>query len=250
MKCALVHDWLVQKGGGESVLEALMELFDGPLYTLFAKEPLKDRPLHTSYLQKIPQIAKFYRTLLPLFPSAIESLDLSPYDLILSSSHTVAKGVITRPGQIHICYCHTPLRCAWDPTPFHLNQVNPLLRPAAKLLFSNLRKWDQKTHTRVDHFIANSNYVAQRIEACYGRKATVIHPPVDVDRFQIAEKHSDYYITCSRLVPYKRVDLLLQAFEKLPQKKLLVVGTGPEQSKLKAAAPKTFTSSVINRNPF
>lgn len=243
MNIVLVHDWLMQMGGAEKVLEALCELYDCPIYTLF-KDPnrLKDSPfaqrsIHASFLDKIPRMPSLYRYFLPLFPKAISTFDLSSYDIILSSSHAVAKGVKTSPHQIHICYCHTPFRSAWDPTLFHIKQVHPLLRPLANKLFASLRSWDQ-SQFRVDYFIANSTYVQKKIQILHGQDAVVIHPPVDTHLFKISSNPKNYYITCSRLVPYKRIDLLLQAFAKFPEKKLLIVGEGPDARKLKAKAPK------------
>lgn len=242
MKRAFVHDWLLGIAGGEKVLSALVELFDGPIYTLLKDPsklegtPLAGRKIHASFLQYLPRVQSYYRNLLPLFPTAIERFDLSSYDLILSSSHCVAKGVRTHDKQLHICYCHTPIRYAWDLHDFHLSHLKPLKKAVAKPLLQYMRQWDQKTHTRVDHFIANSANVAKRIERIYERPSTVIHPPVDTHLFQISPKRDNYYFTCSRLVPYKRIDLLVQAFAALPHERLLIVGDGPEMRKLKVRA--------------
>ena len=233
MKTALVHDWLVTEGGSEKVLKALAELFPGTLYTLF-KGPLADPAIQTSFLQKIPGITKHYRKFLPLFPLAIESFDLSDYDLIISSSHCVAKSVRVKPHQTHICYCHTPMRYIWEQG-FTPNKL--LAKPFVKFL----RSYDKKTASRVDHFIANSAHVADRIQRFYGRVATVIHPPVDTDSFHIASKRENYFFTCTRLVPYKKVDLLLETFAKLPEKRLLIVGEGSQKKSLQKKAPKNVT---------
>lgn len=244
MKIALVHDWLVSVAGGEKVLEAICELYDGPIFTLFVDEksiqstPFEERTIHTSFLQKFPKFPSYYRNLLPLFPAAIEKLDLSGFDLILSSSHAVAKGIKKRRDQLHICYCHTPMRYAWDLSEFHLDQLHPLKQIAARPMLKYLRHWDYKTHDRVDHFIANSSCVAKRIESHYGRSAAVIYPPVDTHLFTLAPKKENYFVTASRLVPYKRVDLLIKAFAKLPDKELRIIGTGPELKKLKSKAPQ------------
>ncbi|NGX37243.1 MAG: GDP-mannose-dependent alpha-(1-6)-phosphatidylinositol monomannoside mannosyltransferase [Chlamydiae bacterium] len=243
MKCALVHDWLVTMGGAEKVLEALIEVFDVPIFTLLKDEkallntPFSGRDIRTSFLQSFPKRQRYYRNLAPLFPLAIQSLDLSSYDLIISSSHAVAKSIRKKPGQLHICYCHTPFRAAWDLYEFHIDQLNPVKRLLARPTLKYIRHFDRKTQGDVDHFIANSTYVAKRIETHYGRHSTVIHPPVNTDLFQIA-KCEDYYVTCSRLVPYKRVDILIAAFEKFPKKKLLIIGDGPEKKKLQAKAPQ------------
>ena len=244
MKIALIHDWLIGLAGGEKVLEALIELYDGPIYTLFKDQkvidesPFAKSEIHTSFLQRVPHIEKRYRNLFPFYPKAIESLDLSAYDLIFSSSHAVAKGVKKRKDQLHICYCFTPVRYAWDLSDFHFSHLNPIKRAFASPLLKNLRNWDLKSSERVDHFVAISNYIAQRIKANYGREASVIYPPVDTDRFEISQVKEDYYFTCSRFVPYKRIDLIVEAFKRLPSKKLVVIGYGPEWKKIKAKAPK------------
>jgi glycosyltransferase involved in cell wall biosynthesis len=237
VKIALVHDWLVTKGGSEKVLKALAELFPGTIYTLFKGEEADDS-IHTSFLQKIPGIQKHYRNLLPLFPLAIESFDLSSYDLIISSSHCIAKSIRVQPRQIHICYCHTPMRYAWED---HLNYMHPIKRFLAKPLLQYLRSYDRKTASRVDHFVANSTHVAKRIKRFYGREATVIHPPIDTHLFSISSKREDYYFTCCRLVPYKRVDLLLDTFANVPSKKLLIAGTGPQEKFLRKKSPPNVT---------
>lgn len=242
MKTAIVHDWLVGLAGGEKVLEALLEIVDAPIYTLIKDEnvtslpPFSEREIHTSFLQKLPNIENYYRNLLPLFPRAIESLNLAPYDLILSCSHAVAKGAITRKDQLHICYCFTPMRYAWDLYDFHLSHLNPLKRLIARPTLTQLRRWDQKTAHRVDHFVAISNYIAKRIKTNYNRDADVIYPPVDTHLFTPSPTRDDYYFTCSRFVPYKRLDLIIDAFKKL-DRKLVIIGSGPEMRKLKAKAP-------------
>ncbi|NGX60366.1 MAG: GDP-mannose-dependent alpha-(1-6)-phosphatidylinositol monomannoside mannosyltransferase, partial [Chlamydiae bacterium] len=237
MKTALVHDWLVTEGGSEKVLKALAELFPGPIYTLFQKDN-SNEAIHTSFLQKIPGIQKYYRNFLPLFPFALKSFDLSSYDLIVSSSHCVAKSVAVLPHQTHICYCHTPMRYAWEA---HLTPMHPIKKLLAKPVLKALQLYDQKTASRVDHFIANSTHVASRIRRFYGREATVIHPPVDTHLFSIAPEREDYFFTCARLVPYKRIDLLLETFAKLPKERLLIAGDGPQKEVLKRKAPNNVT---------
>lgn len=254
MNVALVHDWLIGMGGGEKVLDALYEVYPGPIYTLLHDKealegtPFSNRPIHPSFLQRFPRVRKYYRNMLPLFPFAIERFDLSDYPVILSSSHSVAKGIKTRPGQIHICYCHTPMRYAWDLYDFHLSHLSLPKKVVAKPILKWLRKWDEKTHSRVDHFIANSRCVAKRIEQNYGREATVIYPPVDTHLFQPASQREDYYFTCSRLVPYKRIDLLVEAFKRMPNKKLLIIGDGPEKKRLEAIASANTT--FLGAQPF
>lgn len=230
MKIALVHDWLVHPGGGEKVLFALSELFPSTLHALFSQRP----NVQTTFLQKIPGIEKYYRSFLPLFPMAISTLDLSSYDLILSSSHCVAKSVRTQSHQTHICYCHTPMRYAWEP---HLTPMSPVKKALSAPIFSALRSYDKKTSKRVDHFIANSTHVAKRIETYYNRTSTIIHPPVDTHLFSLAKKREAYYFTTSRLVPYKRLDLLIATFALLPNQTLLICGDGPERKALQSKAP-------------
>jgi len=235
LKIALVHDWLVTQGGSEKVLNVLQELFEGPLYTLF-KNPTFDA--HTTFLQKIPGIQKHYRNLLPFFPLAIKQIDLSEYDLILSSSHCMAKSVRILPHQTHICYCHTPMRYAFEP---HLTPMRPLKRHLAKPLLKYLRSFDRKSSDGVDYFIANSRHVQSRIKRFYDRSSTVIHPPVDTHLFSIASKPDSYFFTSSRLVPYKRIDLLIKTFASKPDKQLLIAGEGPQEEFLKQMAPKNVT---------
>lgn len=238
-RVALVHDWLVHEAGAERLLKAIHDLFPGPLHTLIhdrKKMPLwKD--VQTSFLQKWPFVTSYYRYLLPLFPKAIEQFDLSGYDLILSSSHAVAKNVLTHAGQLHICYCHTPMRYAWDLYHDYMETLKGIKRRYAKHVLHHLRNWDTASHTRVDHFVANSSYVARRIRKVYRRDVKVIYPPVAVDRFSLRPKE-DFYLIVSRQVPYKKVDLLAKAFSQLPGRKLVIVGDGPEAARIKANAGK------------
>lgn len=239
MKTALVHDWLVTHAGAEKALKAIHDLFPGPVHTLVSNGKIaKEWPdVHTSFLQKIPFAATFFRNFLPLFPLAIEQFDLRRFDLILSSSHAVAKGVLTHAHQLHICYCHTPMRYAWDLYHEYLKATKGLKRFYIKSVLHRLRTWDSLSSLRVDHFIANSKHVAKRIKKTYNRDAVVIYPPVATHRFSLSEK-CDFYLTVSRLVPYKRVDLLVEAFAHMPQKRLLVVGAGPELASIKKKAGK------------
>ncbi|MBS3905126.1 MAG: glycosyltransferase [Simkania sp.] len=237
MKTALVHDWLVSHAGAEKVLESIHSLFPGPIHTLVHDSGNVNAwpVVYTSFLQKIPYATSLYRHLLPLFPLAIEQFDLGSYDLVLSSSHAVAKGVLTHTEQLHICYCHTPMRYAWDLYHPYLSKVKGIKKPVAKMALHYLRHWDSTSTSRVDHFIANSNCVARRIKKIYQRDAKVIHPPVATHHFFLDDKE-DFYLTVSRLVPYKRVDLIVEAFAAMPEKKLLVVGNGPEMSAIKKKA--------------
>ncbi|MES2199440.1 MAG: glycosyltransferase [Chlamydiota bacterium] len=244
MKIALVHDWLITEGGAEKVLEALSILFPGPIHTLFY-DPKKlqnpfftDKKIYTSFLQKCPFAIRNYRWLLPLFPYAIEKLNLSQAEVILSSSHAVAKGIIKREDQLHICYCHTPMRYAWDLKEAYIRSCPPLLRSSASFLLERIRRWDQKSAAGVDAFIANSLHVAKRIYTHYKRESIVIYPPVRVENFFLGSQKEEYYVTHSRLVPYKRIDLWVEAFGFMPDKKLIVIGEGPEKEKLKCLAKK------------
>jgi glycosyltransferase involved in cell wall biosynthesis len=248
MKVALVHDWLTCYAGSERVLEQLISVFpDADLFSLVDFVPehqrafLKGKRPVTTFLQKCPGKERTFRKLLPLMPLAIESLDLSAYDIVISSSHAVAKGVLTGPQQLHICYCHTPMRYAWDLQAEYLNHtksVGRLGRMVATLVLHYMRLWDTRTTNGVDTFIANSHYVASRIRKTYGRSSVVLHPPVDTDRFEPCGDKGGYYLTASRLVPYKRVRLIVEAFTRMPDRTLLVIGSGPElDSCMKAAGP-------------
>lgn len=246
MKTALVHDWLVGVGGAEKVLRSILELYPSPIYTLVqdkksVEEIFSSTPqVHSSFLQKLPFATRCFRHFLPLFPLAIGRFDLKEYQLILSSSHAVAKGVKKRPGQLHICYCHTPMRYAWDLYEEYLRGLSGVKKAAVKQTLKYLRRWDVQNSTHVDYFIANSQHVAQRIEKTYGKKAEVIYPPVSTQLFAVSPKRENYYITVSRLVSYKRIDLIVEAFSKMGDKLLLVVGEGPEMHKIKRKAAKNI----------
>ncbi|MBN1914930.1 MAG: glycosyltransferase [Parachlamydiales bacterium] len=237
MKTALIHDWFVQPGGAEKVLFSLHKLFPAPLYFLFAdlqraQAFFPEEILHTSYLQTIYRFFPYYRFLLPLYPHAVTRWNLREYDLIISSSHAVAKGVKKLSHQMHICYCHTPMRYAWDL--FHTYFRNGWKSVLASGFFSFFRQWDRKTADQVDFFVANSQHVRQRILKTYSKDAVVIYPPVDVDFFALEKNKEDFYMTASRLVSYKKVDLIVEAFLAMPEKKLIVIGDGPERKKIEA----------------
>jgi len=246
MRVALVHDWLTVNGGAEKVLAALIELYpQANLYTLVDFLPdeqrgwLKNISVQTSFIQKLPFAKSRYTHYLPLFPYAIEQFDLSNYELVISSSYCAAKGVITGPDQIHISYCHSPARYAWDLQPQYLKESG--LEKGIKSVFARLflhrfRNWDVRSSFGVGHFIANSNFIKRRIFKCYRREADVIAPPVELDRFVLNETKSDFYLAASRLVPYKRLDLVIKAFQAMPDKHLKVIGAGPEWQKLVALA--------------
>ncbi|MFA5383552.1 MAG: glycosyltransferase family 4 protein [Eubacteriales bacterium] len=247
MKTALVHDWLVTIGGSEKCLEIFHGLFpEAPLYTLVynpesAQELGFDHSqVHTSFLQRFPKAQKWYRQYLPFYPLAVEQFDLKDYDLILSSSHAAAKGVLTRAGQTHICYCHTPMRYAWDLTHEYLRDhglVRGIKGTAARFFLHYLRQWDSLTANRVDFFIANSQYTAKRIWRVYRRKADVIYPPVETNCPSC--KKEDFFLFVSRLVPYKRADLVVASFTELGLP-LVVIGDGPQLNKCVQSARKNI----------
>ena len=251
MKVAIVHDWFVTYAGAERVVEQLLELY--PEADLFStvdflpegqRDFIKNKKIHTTFIQHLPGARKHYRSYLPLMPLAIEQLDLSGYDLIISSSSCVSKGVITGPDQVHICMCYTPVRYAWDLQHQYLQEAGMakgLKSWIARIILHYIRMWDLRTVNNVDHFIAISHYIERRIKKYYRRESTVIYPPVDVDKFELCEEKEDYYLTASRMVPYKKIKLIVEAFNEMPDKKLVVIGDGPEFAKTKAIAKDNIT---------
>lgn len=246
MKIALVHDWYYVNGGAEKVVKAITSIFpDCDHFALFDVMSDNDKlkvinttQVKTTFIQKLPFISRFHRKYLQLYPYAIEQLDLRQYDLIISSSSSVAKGVLTNSNQIHICYCHSPMRYAWDlyHNYLHESDFNWLAKLYAKKVLHKIRIWDIISSNRVDYFIANSQYIAQRINKIYKRDSKVIYPPVDVEYFSLDEKSTrDYYFTASRMVSYKKIDLIVETFVK-NGKKLVVAGDGPEFKKIKSIA--------------
>jgi glycosyltransferase involved in cell wall biosynthesis len=239
-RVALVHDWLTGMRGGERCLEVFCELFpEAPLYTLLhvpgsVSPVIERRRIVTSFVQRLPGAATRYRQYLPLFPAAVRGLPLDGYDLVLSLSHCAAKAVRVPPGARHLCYCFTPMRYVWDLEDDYARGAGWLIRAALPPLAAALRRWDRRTES-VDAFAAISHHIADRIRRVYGREAEVIHPPVDVARFRLAEAVDDYYLVVSALVPYKRVDLAVAAASWLGRR-LLVVGSGPEEARLRALA--------------
>ncbi|QJR21547.1 Glycosyltransferase [Brevinematales bacterium NS] len=250
LKKALVHDWFSVYAGAEKCIESITNIWDDlDIYSLidFLSEEdrqviLKGKYAKTSFIQRLPFARKKYRGYLAFFPLAIEQFDLREYDLILSSSHAVAKGVLTHADQLHISYVHTPVRYAWDLYHQYLRESGlerGLKGEIAKLILHYIRLWDQTTVNRVDRWVANSHYIARRIARVYGVKADVIYPPVDVEKFTLREAKEDFYLTASRMVPYKKIDLIVETFAKIG-KKLVVVGTGPDEKKIKALAAKNI----------
>lgn len=243
MRVALVHDHLIQQGGAERVLEALQAMWpEAPTFTLFYdKEALKadfgHRDIRPSFLQRLPFAKSKFRWLLPLMPYATESYDLSDYDVVISSTSAFAKGVITRPETLHICYCHTPTRYLWSDTSSYVEELNAhgLVKKVLPFVLSKLRLWDRAAADRTDFFIANSKTVKQRINKYYRRDSQIIYPPVDVNKFAISNEEKKYYLAGGRLVSYKRFDLIVDAFTKLG-KPLKIFGTGPAEEELKRQA--------------
>lgn len=248
MKKALIHDWFSTYAGAEKCVESFTNIWDDfEIYSLIdflsgtdRDKILKGKHAHTSFIQKLPFAKDKYRNYLPLFPLAIEQFDLSGYDVVLSSSHAVAKGVLTHSNQLHIAYVHTPIRYAWDLYHQYLRESGldrGLKGVLAKYFLYKIRLWDASTANRVDHYVANSRYIARRIKKTYGKPSDVIYPPVDVDKFTLREAKEEFYLTASRMVPYKKIDLIVEAFSQT-DKKLLVIGDGPDMAKIKSKAGK------------
>jgi glycosyltransferase involved in cell wall biosynthesis len=245
-RIAIVHDWLTTYAGAERVLEQMLALY--PQADLFSvcdflpeleRAFLQGRTPKTTFIQHLPGARKRYRQYLPLMPLAVELLDLSGYDIVLSSSHAVAKGVLTGPDQLHISYVHSPIRYAWDLQHQYLRESGlerGFKGRLAQWLLHKIRQWDLRTANGVDCFIANSDFIARRIWKVYRRKAVVIYPPVDVSAFPLCEDKQDFYLTASRMVPYKKMDLIAEAFTAMPEKRLVVIGDGPDMKKIRTKA--------------
>ncbi|MBC5086484.1 glycosyltransferase family 4 protein [Klebsiella quasipneumoniae] len=242
----IVADWLVTYAGAERVIKEIIDIYpNSDLYSVvdFLSEQSRSyfhgKKASTTFIQKLPRAKKAYQKYLPFMPLAIEQIDVSSHDVIISSSHAVAKGVLTGPDQLHISYVHSPIRYAWDLQHQYLKEshldkgVKGIL---AKYLLHKIRQWDYRTANGVDHFIANSQFIARRIHKVYGRTADVIYPPVDVHRFLMNTSKQDFYLTASRLVPYKKIDLIVEAFSNMPDKRLVVIGNGSEMAKIKSKA--------------
>ncbi|ENZ8475367.1 glycosyltransferase family 4 protein [Klebsiella aerogenes] len=242
----IVADWLVTYAGSEKVIKEFIDVFpSSELYSVVDflsdsnRELFSGKKAKTTFIQKMPFAKSKYQKYLPLMPLAIEQLDMSGHDVILSSSHAVAKGILTGPDQLHISYVHSPIRYAWYLQHQYLRESGlseGLKGFIAKYLLHKIRIWDYRTANGVDHFIANSKFISRRIHKVYGRSSDVIYPPVDVNNFTLNENKDNYYFTASRLVPYKRIDLIVDAFNEMPEKKLVVVGDGSEMDKIKSKA--------------
>lgn len=250
-RVAVVHEWLVNHAGSEKVIEQILKIY--PQADLFSVvdflQPhergfLDGRQARTTFIQRLPGAQKRFRHYLPLMPLAVEQHDLSGYDIVISSSHAVAKGVLTGPDQLHVCYIHSPIRYAWDMQHQYLresNMTHGLKGTVARLLLHYMRLWDARTPFGVDRFIANSAFIARRVRKVYRREAGVIHPPVDVARFALRTDKEDFYLAASRLVPYKRMPMIVEAFARMPDKRLVLIGDGPDMDKVRAAATPNVT---------
>lgn len=244
MKIAIIHDWLVTNAGAERVLRAMLEIYpNADIFSLVDFLDQKDRTevlngkfAKTSFIQKLPFAKKYFRYYLPFFPKAIELLNLSKYDLLISSSWAVAKGVKKNKNQAHICYCHTPIRYAWDLYDEYTSNLPMLKKFLVKSTLYYIKKWDIASLDRVDFFIANSNFVKERIKKTYNKEAKVIYPPVNTRKFIPKDIKKEHYITISRLVPYKKTKLIVEAFNQMPDLKLVVIGEGEELAEIKKIA--------------
>lgn len=258
MKIAIVHDWLASYTGAERVLEQMLNCFgEADLFCIVdaippgAREFIQNKPVKTSFIQQLPFSRSKHRQYLPLMPLAVEQFDLSAYDLVISGSHAVAKGVITGPDQLHISYVYSPMRYAWDLQHQYLREsgLDRGLRGwLAKWMLHKIRMWDLRTANGVDHFIAISHFIARRIMKVYRRKSEVIYPPVDTKAFTLQESKESFYFTASRMVPYKKMDLIVEAFSQMPDKRLVVIGDGPDFAKIKAKAGRNV--ELLGYQPF
>ena len=254
MKVAIIHYWLVNMRGGEKVLEALCELYpQADIFThvyrpeKFQNSVISKHKITTTFIAKLPGATKRYQLYLPLMPLALEELDLSGHDLVISSESGPAKGVIVPPGVPHICYCHSPMRYAWDMYGEYRSEMGKLKRFLTALLLHYIRRWDQLSSQQVTEFIANSRFVAKRIKSYYGRNSMVIHPPVDIGAFSLSSSSEDYYLVLGQLVPYKKTDLAVRAFNQ-SGKKLIVIGDGVQLGLLKKIAQPNV--QILGYQPF
>lgn len=258
MKVAIVQEWLVTVGGSDKVVKAILDVFpDADIYTLVAKKEVCDElgipweKVHTSFIQKMPLGTKKHRAYLPLFPFAIEQFDLRGYDVVISSSHCVAKGILTKADQLHICYCHSPIRYCWDMYNEYLEESHldkGFKSWLVRLMLHPIRQFDAIAGSRVDYYISNSDYVGQRIRKTYRRKATTIHPNIDISNFELCNDKKEYYLASSRLVAYKKIDTIIEAFNQMPDKKLVVIGGGPNLEAYRKLANANVT--VMGYQPF
>jgi glycosyltransferase involved in cell wall biosynthesis len=259
MRIAIVHEWMDTYAGSERVLEQMLDMFpEADLYTVcdFLPEAergfLRGKRPTTSFIQRMPRARKWFRYYLGLMPLAVEQFDLSGYDIVLSSSHAVAKGVLTGPGTLHVSYVHSPMRYAWDLQHQYLRQSgmeSGLKGALTRFLLGRLRVWDHASAARPDVILANSAWIAGRIRKAWRRESTVVHPPVDLEGFPYRPSKGDAYVIASRLVAYKRVDLVAEAFRAMPDRELVIIGDGPEMPRVRAAAAGAPNISIRGRVP-
>lgn len=257
-KVAIIHEWLSTYAGSERVVEQLLQIFpEADVHAVCDFLPpeergfLGGRPVRTTFIQKLPFARRAFRHYLPLMPLAIEQLELAEYDLVISSSHAVAKGVITGPHQTHISYVHSPMRYAWDMQGQYLRESKLGRGPlgwALRVFLHYLRLWDTRTANGVDQFVANSRFIARRVRKAYGRESRVIYPPVDIQSFAGIQPKQDFFLTASRMVPYKKMPLIVEAFAKMPDLRLVVIGDGPDRERCRAAA--TPNVALLGYQPF
>ncbi|MDF2433172.1 MAG: hypothetical protein JWP44_2803 [Mucilaginibacter sp.] len=258
MIVALIHVWFTVIVGSENVFKEIASLYpEADIYALVAQDEtiiklgLEKHKVFTSFIQKLPFARTNYRNYLPLFPLAIEQFNLSSYDLIISSSHAVAKGVLTNSGQVHVCYCHSPMRYAWDLYHQYIRDLGlskGIKGYFVKAVLHRMRQWDIIASNRVDYFISNSNYIGRRIKKIYNRESITIYPNVATQDFELNENKEDFYFTCSRFVPYKKIDLIVKAFAQMQDKKLYVIGDGPDFKKIKRLATPNIV--LLGYQPF
>lgn len=257
LKTAIVHEWFVNYMGSEKCVESFVNIWnDADIFCLvdFLNDKdrdtiLKGKRTVTSLIQNLPFSERYFRSYLPLFPYAVEQLDISGYDVIVSSSHSVAKGVLTNANQLHICYCHSPIRYAWDLYHQYMKSVGSgIFSVVPKYFLHKIRMWDFTTANRVDYFLANSHHIRKRIKKVYNRDADVIYPPVDIEKFGLFSNKEDFYLTVARFVPYKKTDLIVKAFTKLKDRKLIVIGNGPDYEAMKKIA--TPNIEFLGHQPF
>lgn len=258
MKVAIVQEWLVTVGGSDKVVKAILDVFpEADIYTLVAKKDVCDElgipwdRVHTSFIQKMPLGTKRHRVYLPLFPFAIEQFDLRGYDVVISSSHCVAHGVLTKADQLHVSYVHSPVRYVWDMYNEYLEEAHVekgLKSCLVRYMLHRIRKWDMVSSFRVDCFVSNSDYVGQRIRKTYRRNCTTIHPNIDISMFELCEEKQDYYLASSRLVAYKKIDTIIDAFNRMPDRKLVVIGDGPNLAEYRKMACRNV--EIMGYQPF
>jgi glycosyltransferase involved in cell wall biosynthesis len=257
MRVAIVHEWLTVYAGSEKVLARMLDVFpEADLFAVVDFLPQDQRPLlggkraETTFIQRLPRARTRYRSYLPLMPFAVEQLDLAGYDLVISNNHAVAKGVRTAPDQLHVCLCHSPMRYAWDLQEQYLRAAGlgrGVRGALTRAILHRLRTWDRATAAGVDRFIAISDFIAGRIAKAYRREATVLRSPIDAAAFPLQTDKGDAYLAASRMVPYKRMDLIVEAFRQMPDRRLTVVGDGPQEKRIRRAAAGAENIEFLGR---